>query len=254
MKGMWSRALAVSLLTAGAVGGVSGAAWATPSPPTPIAIVNPSFEANNPGNTSGIGYSGTQDYSAIGATGWGTTGGRISGWWHPSTVEYPGGGSTSVAATNIPDGAQIAFVNGGSGLGQTLSTGFAADAQYTLSFSVGWRAGGIQLPTSYTVELMAGATVLDSVLNPGRAGLTAGQFQSASFSYTSPYPDALAGQPLGILLLASGSSGTQVNFDNFSLSVINTVNPIPEPWAVALLSVGLFGMLAARQIPAGRRR
>ena len=58
MNAVWNRALALSLLTVGAVGGMSGAAWATPSPPTPITIVNPSFEANNPGNTARIDQTG----------------------------------------------------------------------------------------------------------------------------------------------------------------------------------------------------
>lgn len=250
MSAVKNRALALSLLAAGAVCGMSGAAWATPSPPTPIAIVNPSFELNTTPNGSG----GTQSYWFVGSfTGWGVSGSGAAGWFHPSTLTYPGGGSSSVAATGIPNGSQVAFVNGGAGLAQALSTSFAANSQYTLDFSVGERNDGVALPASYTVELLAGSHVVASVVNPGLAGLVAGAFQSATLTYTSAIFDPLAGQPLGIVLLGSGSGSTQVNFDNFSLSVINAVNPISEPWSLALLGFASLAAFAVKDARLGSR-
>ena len=231
-------ALVAGLLVVG-----SAPAWATPVP-----IANPSFEANTTSNAANVGFNGTADYSATGALGWTTSGGNVAGWWHPSTAEYPGGGSTSVPATDIPDGAQIAFVNGGSGLGRRLTTKFAQDAQYTLTFSVGYRASGIALPSSYSVELLAGSTVIASLSNAGLGTLTPGQFIADTLTYTSPIGDPLAGQYLAIEMIAGGSGGTQVNFDNFALDVLNTVEPIPEPCrSLAMLGVGLLATLGIRR-------
>ena len=250
MNAVWNRALALSLLTVGAVGGMSGAAWATPSPPTPITIVNPSFEANNPGNTAGVNYNGgtgSQDYYAFGTfTGWTWNGATYAGWWHPSTLEYPGGGSTSVAATDIPDGHQIAFVNGGATLSQVLAAPLVSNAAYTLTFSVGQRPD-IALPTKYFAELFAGSHLLQTWSNqmlPIPTTPSAGAFVGESLNFNSQtVNDPYAGLPLGIVLGASGVSSSEVNFDALGLSVVTNVNVVPEPAAASLLLVGLVGTL-----------
>lgn len=250
MSAVKNRALALSLLAAGAVGGMSGAAWATPSPPTPIAVVNPSFEANNPGNTAGVQYNGgvgSQDYYAFGSfTGWAWNGGSYAGWWHPSTLEYPGGGSTSVAATNIPNGQQIAFVNGGATLTQVLAATLVSNATYTLTFSVGQRPD-IVLPTNYFAEVFAGNHLLQTWSNqmtPTPTTPGAGAFASESLSFTSQtLNDPYAGLPLGIVLGASGATSSEANFDALGLSVVTGVNVVPEPATLGLLLVGLVGTL-----------
>ena len=242
MNAVWNRALALSLLTVGAVGGMSGAAWATPSPPTPIAIVNPSFEAD----TTPSGSNGTQDYWYIGSfTGWTSSGGgTYAGWFHPSTVEYPGGGNVNTAAIGIPDGSQVAFVNGGAQLGQILSSTWVSNAIYTLNFDVGRRAD-YAFPTTYKVELLAGSHVVGTASSPLTP--SAGSFASTSLIVGSQLvADPYAGLPLGIALLASGPSNQQVNFDNLSLSVVTDAHVVAEPPGVAALILGLLALAFVR--------
>ena len=237
MNAVWNRALALSLLAAGAVGGMTGAAWATPSPPTPIAIVNPSFEADTTPN----GSSGSQDYWYYGSfTGWTFNGIGGGGWYHPSTLEYPGGGNSSTAATGIPDGSQVAFLQSGAGLKQILTTNLVSNAAYTLTFYVGQRAD-VAL-ANYSVELLAGSNVVASISNPVTPA--AGGYALYTLSYTSGFFDPWAGRPLGILFGATGSSSTEVNFDGVSLQQINNANVyVPEPTGAAPLAIGLLGMV-----------
>ena len=242
MNAVWNRALALSLLTVGAVGGMSGAAWATPSPPTPIAIVNPSFEADTVPN----GSSGTQNYWYTGSfTGWAFSG-TYGGWYHPAQPAYPGGGNNNSPASGIPDGVQVAWLNNnGSGdnkLSQVLSATLQSNATYAFSFYVGRRADFV-LPTNYSVELLAGSNVLATLVNPVVA--TAGTFQQYTLSYTTPFFDPLSGQSLGLALLASGSAGGQVNFDNLSLTVVTNANTyIPEPAVLWLMASGISALAA----------
>ena len=246
MNAVWNRALALSLLTVGAVGGMSGVAWATPSPPTPIAIVNPSFEADTTPN----GSSGSQDYWYYGSfTGWTFNGVGGGGWYHPSTLEYPGGGNSSTAATGIPDGSQVAFLQGGAGLKQILTTNLVSNAAYTLTFYVGQRAD-VALPANYSVELLAGSSVLASAADP--VNPAAGTFGLGSLTFTSQFFDPHAGLPLAIVLSMGGGSGF-VNFDNLGLSVVTDANIfVPEPSGVALLAVGLIAVFFSSRRGSGR--
>ena len=238
MTGMWSRALAVSLLTAGAVGGVSGAAWATPSPPTPIAIVNPSFEITTP--SSGVsGSNGTQSYWFDGSFDQWSQSGYNAGWFHPSSVAYPGGGSLNSPATGLPNGVNVAWLQGRSELAQTLSTTLTAGTQYTLSFYVGQRADGVPF-SSYSIELLVGgvaAAITSTPVTPG-----AGGFLSSSVSFTSVPFDPRVGQNLGIALISSGATNQQVNIDNLSLVEIQGAF-VPEPDGLALFGSGLGCLL-----------
>ena len=249
----------VAFLAAGLLGGIPVTAWATPSPPTPITIVNPSFEANTPSNTAGVYYNGgvgSQDYYAFGSfTGWSWNGASYAGWWHPSTLEYPGGGSTSVAATNIPNGAQVAFVNGGASLSQVLTTKLTSNSSYALSFSVGQRSD-IPLPSAYSVELLAGSNILatwSNLMAPLPTAPGAGEFVSDTLLFTSQTQnDPYAGLALGVVLQAGGSTNNEVSYDALNLNVINDVNLIPEPTSVGVLIVGLIGtlVLSRRRAPA----
>jgi len=244
MKRVRYQALALSLLTAGAVGGVASAAWATPSPPTPITIVNPSFEADTVPN----GSSGTQSYWYIGSfTGWAFSG-TYGGWYHPAQPAYPGGGNDNNPASGIPDGVQVAWLsNNGGGtnkLSQVLSATLQSNATYAFSFYVGRRAD-LVLPASYSVELLAGSNVLATLVDPVVA--TAGTFQQYTLSYTTPFFDPLAGQSLGLALLAAGGAGGQVNFDNLSLTVVTNANTyIPEPAVLWLMASGISALAALR--------
>ena len=247
MNAVWNRALALSLLTVGAVGGMSGAAWATPSPPTPIAIVNPSFEADTTPN----GSSGTQSYWFSGSfTGW-TFSGAYGGWFHPASPAYPGGGHSNTPASGIPDGSQVAWLNDGGSLAQTLSTVLVSNATYALTVYVGHRAD-VALPSSYSFELLAGNTVLGTVADPGPPA--AGTFTPYTLTYTTAFYDALAGQHLGILLLAGGSAVGQVNYDNLSLTVVTDANVfVPEPGAFGVVLAGILALAFGRSLVQVRR-
>ena len=240
MNAVWNRALALSLLTVGAVGGMSGAAWATPSPPTPIAIVNPSFEAD----TVPSGSLSSEYYWFVGSfTGWAASGAAGgAGWFHPSTVSYPGGSGGSIynAATGMPAGAQVGWANGGSSLSQTLSAAYSDNTEYQLTFYILHRAD-VAL-ANYSVELLAGSNVVASISNPVTPA--AGGYALYTLSYTSGFFDPWAGRPLGILFGATGSSSTEVNFDGVSLQQINNANVyVPEPTGAAPLAIGLLGMV-----------
>ncbi len=247
MGAVTNRALALSILAAGAVGGMSGAAWATPSPPTPIAIVNPSFEANTTPN----GSSGTQSYWFSGSfTGWALSG-TYGGWYHPASPAYPGGGNDNTAATGIPDGSQVAWLNNGGALAQTLSTTVVSNATYALTAYVGHRAD-VALPTSYSFELLAGSTVLGTVTDPGPPA--AGTFAPYILTYTTGFYDPLAGQHLGIVLLGGGSTLGQVNFDNLTLTVVTNANVyVPEPGALGVVLAGILALTFGRSLTQARR-
>jgi hypothetical protein len=67
---------------------------------------------------------------------------------------------------------------------------------------------------TYTIELVAGGVVLNSATG-NVASIPAGSVATQSVSYTSPAGVA-AGQPLEIRLI---SDGTQIDFDNVTLTV-----------------------------------
>lgn len=175
---------------------------------------------------------------------WTWNGSSYAGWLKPADAVYPGGAGTDYNTAppvgSISDGAQVAYVNPGAALRQTLTTDLVSNAKYTLTFSVGHRAD-FAFPGTYAVQLLAGSTVLATVTNP--VSPVAGSFLQASLTFTSlPVSAPHAGQPLAINILVGGaaSSGLQANFDNFSLSAISNVAFVPEPGSLALLGTGVL--------------
>jgi hypothetical protein len=97
-------------------------------------------------------------------------------------------------------------------ISQVLTTTLQGNSTYTLSVDVGHRLDGNA--TNYTIELVAGGNVLNSVT--GNSGsITAGSFATQSVSYTSA-ATVTAGQQLEIRLISAGSQG---DFDNVTLTV-----------------------------------
>jgi hypothetical protein len=129
----------------------------------------------------------------------------------------------------VPDGKTVAYSNGAT-LSQTLNGSLAPNTTYTLSVDVGHRLDGTDgYPTGYTIELLAGGVVIDSI-SGFSASIPKGAFQEVGFSYTSD-----AAPPSGDLGIALISGGIQSDFDD----VYFGVRPAPEPASLALLATGL---------------
>lgn len=155
--------------------GVAGALSATPIP-----IVNPSF------GTDALGTFGSSTGST--PTGWTDIGAGQGGTLRPSDLHFntPAQGGGSSPANNIPDGLQTYWSNG-LDIGQVLtSTVGPAGSQYTLSLFVG-RRWDLPLP-SYTVELLAGGSILATATDPVIPG--PGQFGQITLLYTTTGAEA----------------------------------------------------------------
>jgi hypothetical protein len=167
-----------------------------------VPIQNPSFETTNALNSScGTGCAFNYD---LGIPGWTMTG--DGGSFQPSSTYL---------TLPVGDAQTVAFSDGGM-ISQVLTSTLQANSIYTLSADVGHRLDGDT--TGYTIELVAGGNVLNSVAGDS-ASIPAGSFATQSVSYTSP-ATVTAGQLLEIRLI---SAGAQSDFDNITL----TVNPIP---------------------------
>jgi len=197
-----------------------------------ISVTNPSWEDDDIPNNS---------FSDGVATGWNPAGGTVVG-----TQDFNDG--------QIPqptDGEQHAAI---SFLGRTMNqvTGhtITAGESYTLKVDVGqisnfsgseatiWLFGGttgMGTPLSNT----NGTAELAGIAPPG--GGSAAYLLDQTVTYTAVAGDPFEGELLGIAL--TNSVGTQTLFDNVRLSYI------PEPSSLALLGLGLGGLLIG-----GRRR
>ena len=160
----------------------------------PIAVTNPSFEANVLGDG---GFTPT-------ITGWTkSVADSNAGTFNPTAGLYPPSGV-------LPHGVNVAFSSGPL-ISQPLATNLAANTFYTLTTAIGTRQDGAA-PTSHAVQLWAGATQVAQGIG---AVPTVGTFVTATASYYAPVGDSLAGQPLEIRLVKTG--GSQANFDDVVL-------------------------------------
>ena len=163
-----------------------------------VPVQNPSFETTIALNSScGMGCAFNYD---LGIPGWTVTGG--GGSFQPSSayLTLPAG-----------DGQTVAFSDGGM-ISQVLTSTLQANVTYTLSADVGHRLDGYA--TGYTIELVAGGNVLNSVTG-NSADIPAGALTTESVSYTSPAM-VTPGQLLEIRLIGAGA---QSEFDNIKLTV-----------------------------------
>jgi hypothetical protein len=194
-------------------------AIATHAAAVPITVANPSFET--PVLTDG------QFTQGAGIPGWTAPGNQ--GVWNPS--------ASQVAL--VPDGLQIGFSNGGT-VSQVLGDVLAADTAYTLEVDALRRIDGCCGNPTFTIELLAGSTVLDSesldytLLAPG-AIVTL----TAAFATGAAHP--ALGQPLSIRLT---SLGQQSDFDDVRLDATAVNGAVLEPASLVLLASGLVGLAA----------
>jgi hypothetical protein len=143
-------------------------------------------------------------------TGWDAFLGSGSfGSYRPTSYSYLDG---------APDGNNVLFLNPGVGIQQTLDAVLRPSATYDLSYLVGQRAD--VLGGAYTVQLLAGSTVLAS--DVGSLAPAPGTFVPGRLTFTAPALDDLLGQLLQIRVTSSGDG--QPSFDAFSLITE------PDPW------------------------
>lgn len=227
----------------------------------PVAIVNPSFEAD-PNTFNEFFFGEPTGWSAIDAFGILDGSLDVTGTLEVTGSPYFGG----VA----PDGDNVAILfvgtdtgGGEIGLRQTLSETLAANTRYTLSVEVGNIESG---PTEsgqffdlrgfpgYRIELWAGTTLLDSDTEGTDSPIGEGVFETRTLSFTTGATHAALGDNLEIRLFnlnldpglpddGGPALDLEVDFDDVSLDA--TIVPLP---AAAWL---LFPPLA---VIAGRRR
>lgn len=124
----------------------------------------------------------------------------------------------------IPDGTTVAWSNGGT-ISQNLGISATANTTYTLTVFVGRRTDGLN--NTYTISLNAMGSPICSQSGQNNT-IPLGTFQVV----TLPCPIG-ATPPAGSLSISLSSAGTQVEFDEVSLtSTPNT--PPPPPVSVSL--------------------
>lgn len=193
-----------------------------------ITVQNFSFE--NPSYSSGGGLDSPGGRYSFQATGW-NTGGTYSGSFLPNDT---------AANLPVPDGNQVGFagdITYAGSLFQDLGVAVVAGESYTLDVYVGSRLEGY--PANYSVELLAGGTVLGSTsgtIDPGT-----GNFFPVTV--TAIATGANSGN-LGILLSQTASGGQSL-FDDVRLT------SAPEPSTLLLAASGLFALPFSRHL---RRR
>lgn len=210
-----------------------------------IAIANNSFELPL--------ISGTAPYytTTNGVSG-GITAATIPGWTVSTTFGNIGVYAPPPSSYTPPDGNQVGYIGGGAPLvidpgsfSQVLGpTAIAGDA-YHLGVYVGARGEGYTLG-DYTIELLAGATVLASVTDP--VAPSAGTFDLTGLSYLAKPGDGALGALTIVLSGGTSAHGTaygQVAFDDVTLSY----NAVPEPstWVMMALGFGGIGFVGYRR-------
>ena len=157
---------------------------------------------------------------------------------------YPG----RIAAA--PDGSQEAFSNGGT-ISQVLSSTLTNNTVYTLSVYVGQRTDDSTI--NYTIELIAGTSVLASVNNP--VNPSPGNWGLATLSYNSGLSNINAGQQLGIKLINNNNvQPNQVDFDEVTLTATTSTAlvsvPLPSAalWVLGSVLAGFIGFYGRKTI------
>ena len=176
----------------------------------------------------------TTSFTNGGATGWTLSG--TGGVWNINNAPL---GFWTVPA---PEGNQIGWLSTAAGGGpssysQILSASLQANADYTLTGSVGHPLGFGSTPdpdTVYTVTLLAGGNVLASISGTGPEAT----FAAFTLNFNSA-GSAFVGQTLEIHL---ASSQPQTGFDDIRLQEA----VIPEPSSALLLGIGALSIAGWR--------
>lgn len=171
-------------------------------------VSNPSFETPTlPGGAQASDSTGSWTNSVANWTQSGS-----SGVFLPSTVPFPNG------TTN---GSQVLWIWNGS-VQQTLSATVAANTAYTLQVDVGQRAD--DPPIGYTIQLLAGSTVVAS--DDSSRVPASGTWQTSTLNWSSASDPSLIGQALTISMSETAS---QPDFDNVRLTATTGSGSDPSP-------------------------
>ncbi|MEX2186307.1 MAG: lamin tail domain-containing protein [Pirellulales bacterium] len=176
---------------------------------TPVAgLANPSFESLALADDGFVNGS---------VPGWSQSG-AVAGTWNPNEPRYTGANDqTPDLDTIVPEGRNVAFINGAGILSQTLADLLQTNTTYTLSAFAGQRSDML-VNLSYTLRLSAGGVELGSA-----SGITPGPNTWTPIELTvstgSSHPQA--GQPIVVELI--NTSGSQVNFDGVGFTTLPAV-------------------------------
>jgi hypothetical protein len=214
-----------------------------------ITVQNSSFENANLTLNNGFGpYSNLVAGTVVPLSGslpdWtesGTTLDAFAGAWAPNRAQFP----NWWVGNNV---GYIYIVGGGTvSLSQALSTNLQNETSYTLSALIA--APPSPYIFNYSIQLWAGKTMLAAASN--RLGQPGFVFGADSVTYYSGDNNPQAGQPLQIVLSATGSSGGTygAEFDTVGLTVSNgpvATNVLPQlayggGWYTALYFTNLNG-------------
>ena len=193
----------------------------------PITVLNNSFELPD-----------TATFNSGPITSW-VQSDNTSGVFEPASFA-PAGAGFMAGVT----GTQTAYINGNDQFIYQTLTDTLAVGSYSLMVDVGDREDANN--PLYSIQLLAGATVLGSVTETNFATPNTG-WVGATLNYSALAGNGDLGQALRIQLTKTG--GGQVNFDNVRLSFTAAPNDAPEPGSLALVGLALaaVGSVAARR-------
>ncbi len=161
--------------------------------------------------------------------------GLLVGAYDPNTFTQP-----------VPNGSNTAYLNPGGEFYQDVGP-LVADSTYNFSVFVGQR-NDIPLPT-YNIQLLDASTsaLLASGI-PSAPG--SGDFAKFNLTFDSAAFSSSVGDNIRIEFSASGTTTSQVNFDDVTLAYsADSTSPVPEPsfFALTLLAISAIVMLRFRK-------
>lgn len=211
-----------------------------------IQIQNSGFEADKIGTDGGYISGAVSEWNA-----------PVAGVFNPTSDHFD---------NQAPEGNNTGYINPGkgsfqdAGLGQWLSGPDGNNMTkpgraYTLTLDIGDRRDTEILPFSvdFLVKETNGYSVLnsltyDDVMAQG-IEIPDGGFATVSFETLMPTNSPHVGKQIGIRVMGGADPNpdngvsAQVNIDNISLT--NSIVAVPEPATVALVLIGIAGLIAA---------